>query len=143
MCRFANSDVLDEMTHLIRVYTVCYMYDKKESLEKEMQFYLEIISCDLSIPKVMHLIRKKNPLSSYMVKTRSDVIVWPILIQENHFASVKITVLRLTNPDVNLIRMHQFNYVMVIVEIWSLKHVEWLIKCMYTIEFICFVRKSH
>ena len=48
MYRLANSDDLDEITHFIRVYTVCFMYDKKGSSEKEMQFYLEIISCDPS-----------------------------------------------------------------------------------------------
>ena len=37
-CRMANSEDLDEITHFIRVNTVCYMYDKKGSSEKEMQF---------------------------------------------------------------------------------------------------------
>ena len=32
----ANSKDLDEITHFIRFYTACYMYDKKGSSEKEM-----------------------------------------------------------------------------------------------------------
>ena len=49
MIRLANSEDLDEIIHFIRVYTACYMCDKKGSSEKEMLFYFEILSCDPSI----------------------------------------------------------------------------------------------
>ena len=39
MYRQANSEVLDEMTQITRVLTVCYMFDIKESSEKEMHFF--------------------------------------------------------------------------------------------------------
>ena len=45
----ANSEDLDEMTHFIRVYTVCYKYKKGSML-----FNLEIISCDLSLYIMEH-----------------------------------------------------------------------------------------
>ena len=32
--RLANSEDLDEITHFIRVYTACYMYDKKGILRE-------------------------------------------------------------------------------------------------------------
>ena len=73
--RLANNEDLDEITHFTRVYTVCYLHDKKGSSEKEMQSYLEIISCDptiymwWTIPKLVHHIRRKNLLSAYWVKT--------------------------------------------------------------------------
>ena len=62
--RLANSEDLDEMTHFIRVYTVCYKYEKGIT-EKEMQFNLEIISCDPSLyimehPKINASYRKEE-----------------------------------------------------------------------------------
>ena len=72
--RLANSEDLDEMTHFIRIYTVCYKYEKG-STEKEMKFNFEILSCDPSLhimehPKLMHIIRRKNPLSAFMLKAK-------------------------------------------------------------------------
>ena len=44
MYRLANSEDLEEMKHFIRVYIVCYMYEKRDPQRK-----MEIISCDTSI----------------------------------------------------------------------------------------------
>ena len=45
----ANSEDLDEMTHFIRVYTVCYKYEIGIHRERNVIFNLEIISCDPSL----------------------------------------------------------------------------------------------
>ena len=53
VCQTVSED-LDEMTHFIRVYTVCYKCEKGYT-EKGMQFNLAIISCDPSIYIMDHL----------------------------------------------------------------------------------------
>ena len=40
--RLANSEDLDEMTHFIRVYTVCYMYVKRILREWNVLIYIWI-----------------------------------------------------------------------------------------------------
>ena len=61
MCTLANSEAPDEMSHNVAFHqTVC-------SSEKEIQFHLEIITCDSSIyamdhPSLLYKTRRMNPL---------------------------------------------------------------------------------
>ena len=40
--RLANSEDLDEMTHFIRVYTVCFMYEKRDPQRKKCNLILKL-----------------------------------------------------------------------------------------------------
>ena len=74
--RLANSEDLDEMTHIIRVYIVCYMYEKRDPQRKKCNSIWKLYAVTplykkWTIPKLMHLIRRKNPLSAFMAKTNT------------------------------------------------------------------------
>ena len=66
MHTLTNSEDPDEMWHFIRVYTVCQEEEKQFS-EKQIEFYLEIITSDPSVYTMdclkffLHQTSRKNP----------------------------------------------------------------------------------
>ena len=74
MHTLANSEDPDEMLHYAAFHQgLHYLPSQKGSLEKEIQFYLEIIACDPSIytmdqPKFIAFYQKEESISAYRVK---------------------------------------------------------------------------
>ena len=55
MCTLVNSEEPDEMSHNIAFHQgLYYLLRQKQSQEKEINFYLEIITCDPSIYTMDH-----------------------------------------------------------------------------------------